>query len=320
MKVESPPARLSAVRRAHLMLRDRLPDAWVVRRNYWHLFGFYPDLKNPRLLSEKTNWLKLHGLAPIHTRLADKVAVRPWVAERIGAQHLIRNILTTDNIDDIRPENIPGDRFVIKGNNDTGSVFIVTDRARFDWQACRDTLRRTLYRKFYRVQREYQYRDIPPMVVVEELLDVEPPGSRITDYKFHCHNGRVAFVELRDWHDPSPSVAIFSRDWDYLPYVPNEGWASLPSVSQPPQRPPLLDRMIEIAETLAEPFPLVRVDLYQSRGQVWFGELTFTPAAGLERLERIEPGGDRTDIDALYGAAFDMDEARRRIAALRRLA
>jgi hypothetical protein len=311
---------LPALRRAHLMLRDRMPDTWVVRRNYWHLFGFYPDLKNPRLLSEKINWLKLHGRAPIHTRLADKVAVRPWVAERIGAQHLVRNILTTTNIEDIRPESIPDTRFVIKGNNDSGAVFVVTDRDTFDWQACRDSLRRTLYRKFYMVQREYQYRDIPPMVVVEEMLDPEIAGARSWDYKFHCHNGRLAYVEVNEcWPDQPSTNGLYSPDWKFLPYWANEGPNGRPASVQPVPRPALFDKMVEIAEKLSAPFPLVRVDLYQSRGQVWFGELTFTPAAGLERLERNETNGDRTDIDALYGSHFDMDEARRRIAALRRL-
>ena len=314
------PARPSLLRRVHLALRDLMPDTWVVRRNYWHLFGFYPDLKQPALLSEKVNWLKLHGIAPIHTQLADKVAVRPWVAARIGSEHLIRTILTTDKIDDIRPENIPDERFIIKGNNDTGSFFVVTDRNAFDWQACRAQLRQTLYRKFYMVQREYQYRDIPPMVVVEELLEAEPPATRMTDYKLHCHNGKLAFVELRDWRDTEPCVAIYSRDWEHLPYILNEGRASLRPCRATLPRPALFDRMVQIAETLAGPFPLVRVDLYLARGQVWFGELTFTPAVGLERLERIEPGGDRTDIDALFGARFDLQEAKRRIAALHRMA
>lgn len=39
--------------------------------------------------------------------------------------------------------------------------------------------------------------------------------------------------------------------------------------------------MIECAETLAKPFPFVRVDFFDYNGKAIFGEMTFTPAAGL---------------------------------------
>ena len=40
------------------------------------------------------------------------------------------------------------------------------------------------------------------------------------------------------------------------------------------------DEMKQIAETLSQDFPFVRVDLYQVNGKVYFGELTFYPASG----------------------------------------
>ena len=40
------------------------------------------------------------------------------------------------------------------------------------------------------------------------------------------------------------------------------------------------DEMIKISETLASPFPFVRVDLYNINGTIYFSEMTFTPAKG----------------------------------------
>ena len=34
----------------------------------------------------------------------------------------------------------------------------------------------------------------------------------------------------------------------------------------------------KMAEDLSKPFPFVRVDLYNDKGKIIFGELTFTPA------------------------------------------
>ena len=39
--------------------------------------------------------------------------------------------------------------------------------------------------------------------------------------------------------------------------------------------------MIDCAEKLAQPFPVVRVDLYNLNGKVFFGEMTFTSLGGL---------------------------------------
>jgi hypothetical protein len=46
--------------------------------------------------------------------------------------------------------------------------------------------------------------------------------------------------------------------------------------------------MVEITRALADDFPLVRVDLYALRDRVYFGEMTFTPDAGMARFEPLE--------------------------------
>lgn len=45
--------------------------------------------------------------------------------------------------------------------------------------------------------------------------------------------------------------------------------------------PENLDEMISIAEQLSDGFKFLRVDLYNIKGRIYFGELTFYPAAGM---------------------------------------
>ena len=42
--------------------------------------------------------------------------------------------------------------------------------------------------------------------------------------------------------------------------------------------------MISLAEKLSEDFNYCRVDLYNDKGEIKFGEITFTPAMGLDQL------------------------------------
>lgn len=45
--------------------------------------------------------------------------------------------------------------------------------------------------------------------------------------------------------------------------------------------PANLSEMISIAESLSAGFKFLRVDLYNVKGKIYFGELTFYPAAGM---------------------------------------
>ena len=42
-----------------------------------------------------------------------------------------------------------------------------------------------------------------------------------------------------------------------------------------------LDKMLEYARRLSAEFPILRVDLYNIDGQIFFGELTFTSLGGM---------------------------------------
>jgi len=314
------PVRLpTAMRRLRAALRDRMPDAWVVRRNYFHRFGFYPDLCRPRLLSEKINWLKLHGVTPLHVRCADKIAVRPWVADRIGAEYLVRAILMTRDAAELRPEIIPDRQFAVKANNDTGSAILCHDRDHFDWEDCRRSIHHAMNRRFWRVQRELQYRDIPPGVIVEEMLHPDDPAFGLTDYKLHCFHGEPAFVELQLRPDGVLYSALYTLDWRRFPHRLMAEESNSVEYPFDYPRPERLDAMIALARRLSEPFPLCRVDLYETGSRLWFGELTFTPSAGLERFESFHPapGEDPTALDAHYGGLLDMDRTRAQLAALR---
>ncbi len=55
--------------------------------------------------------------------------------------------------------------------------------------------------------------------------------------------------------------------------------------------------MIDIATNLSKDFSFVRVDLYNIDGRIYFGELTFTPAAGIQFF-------DPDSYDELYGSKF----------------
>ena len=47
-------------------------------------------------------------------------------------------------------------------------------------------------------------------------------------------------------------------------------------------RPDNFEKLFEYADKLSKPFPFVRVDFYLEKGEITFGELTFTPCGGFD--------------------------------------
>ena len=63
----------------------------------------------------------------------------------------------------------------------------------------------------------------------------------------------------------------------------------------------MIDQAFDLAEKLSKNFPFVRVDLYIIGEKIYFGELTFTPAAGLDSDFKFVPPGGKEDADIMLG-------------------
>ena len=264
-------------------LRNGLKNVLISDRQYVinrhkKLRGRVPDVDAPKTLNEKILWLKLNDRTPLHTRCADKSAVRGYVAEKIGEDYLIPIYFETEHAEDIIPQNLPDLPVIIKTNHDSGGAYIVRDKEQVEWNELRAVLKRRISRNYYYHGREWQYKHITPKILVEHLL-VDETGSIPFDYKLHVFNGKVRMIQVdmgrgtdrhyRNW---------YSRDWNREPYKwsspKGPGKFTDPSAEDIP-KPESLDEMIELSERLAEPFDYVRVDWYDHLGKVYFGEITF---------------------------------------------
>ena len=54
------------------------------------------------------------------------------------------------------------------------------------------------------------------------------------------------------------------------------------------EKPKSYEKMIELAEKLAQGFRFVRVDFYNINGKIYFGELTLYPGNGWEEFEPLD--------------------------------
>lgn len=254
----------------------------VAKMRFRMMFGRSLDLKHPRDINEKILWLSLYSDTLEWSRCADKYAVRQFVAERGCGDYLIPLLGKWDKPEDIDWEQLPQE-FVLKSNNGSGTVKIVTDKTKLDIQDTIKLLNEWMNTKAASSTTEFHYARIKPCIIAEALLDFTKDPNVSTsaiDYKIWCFNGKAHYIWVcanRDEH--ATDVALFDKRWNYLPEksIFNEHYREQKNLVIKPSN---LDEMLQVAEKLSAPFPVVRVDLYNIDGRIYFGEMTFTSLGG----------------------------------------
>lgn len=246
------------------------------------------NLDSPQTLNEKLQWLKLYNRKPEYTIMVDKYAVRKYIADTIGEEYLIPLLGVWDNPDDIDFDALPN-QFVLKCNHNSGlGMCICKDKRKLDIEKVKDGLRKGLEQDYYLTGREWPYKNVKHRIIAEKYMTDSPNIDEFTDYKFYCFNGYVDCVlTCIERSTGNPKFYFFDKDWKLLRY--NKRGKAAPADFTLP-KPENIDEMFRIAGELSREIPFVRVDLYNSCGKIYFGELTFFPDSGWDpnRLPEID--------------------------------
>jgi hypothetical protein len=280
-----------------LAVLQRLPDpfdvALFIFEQYRAKFGIYPDVMRPKGFNEKIQARKLFDRRPILTTMADKAAVRDYVAERVGRHVLPVWYHLTEDPADLPFASLPA-RYVLKATHGSGWVHIVKQHDPAQEPALIQLCREWLTRNFYDQSVEWAYRAVPRRIAAEEFLD-NGAGEPAEDYKFFTFNGRVEFLQVDTSRFAGHKKNFFDRYWKPVP-LRQEAENSTEEIPKPRN----FAALIELAEALAKGIDFVRADLYSVGGKVYFGELTATPGNGYFRF-------DPPEYDLTFGKLWQMD-------------
>lgn len=259
---------------ARTRLLHWMPDDQYLKLAYFFSMGEKLDLTNPKTFNEKLQWLKINDRKPIYTTMADKYRAKAFVDKKIGEGYTVPVYATWDSADDIEISALP-DQFVLKTNHDNASVFICTDKSKFDLEKVKRSLAKSLKNNFYYQYREWPYKNIKPLVFAEKYLDM---GDALIDYKVMCFMGEPRYIQL-NYVSPSRHFQDFySPDWTLLDI--NQS-AYVNSSKQQGEAPSQLTEMLELSRKLAKDTYFLRVDWFIAEGKLYSGELTFFDGAGL---------------------------------------
>lgn len=257
-----------------------MKDETSLRFWYRSTFGTKLDLNRPKTFNEKLQWLKLYDRKSIYTTMVDKYAVKEFVADRIGEEHIIPTLGVWDRFEDIDFDSLP-ERFVLKCTHDSGGLVICRDKSRLDKKAAEKKIGRSLKKNFFLVGREWPYKDVKPRIIAEKFMEQNADTHELNDYKFFCFNGVVKCFKVDFDRYSRHRANYYDKDANLLPFGEV---VCPPNPDKKPELPGNLDTMIQFAEDLSADVPFLRVDFYSINGQIYFGELTFFPASGFGKF------------------------------------
>nr|WP_242829392.1 ATP-grasp fold amidoligase family protein [Butyrivibrio sp. WCD3002] len=271
----------------------------LLKHQYNIAFGKRCNLKNPCTFTEKTQWAKLYRDNKRLSEYADKISVREYVGSTVGSEYLIPIIGSVyKSADEIEFDKLPN-QFVIKTNHGCGFNYIVKDKTKEDYDYIKKTVNQWLKYDSSVISLEQQYKYIEPRIYIEKYMISEGIND-LPDYKFFCFDGKVfCSYTMMDYtfNHKEGKLGFFDRAYNLMPYHRAD---YKPITTQLP-KPENYEKMVEIAERLSKGFSHVRIDLYNIKGNIFFGEMTFTTNGGFchfvpEEFDRIL--GNQWDLKA----------------------
>jgi glutathione synthase/RimK-type ligase-like ATP-grasp enzyme len=167
----------------------------------------------------------------------------------------------------------------VKPTHGSGWVRVVHDKDALDRAELVRVCRKWLDSDYYTFLREPQYKGIPRRIMIEEFID-DGTGSSPRDYKFFVFGGHVQLVQIDGDRFSGHRRSLYTRDWQ-----DTGARFNYERIETPVPKPPHFDLMVQIAEQLSDGMDFIRVDLYDTERQVYFGEMTATPGGGQDRFE-----------------------------------
>ena len=263
------------------------------------------SVSNPETFSEKIRYKMAFDRNQILQVWADKVAIRKYVSDTIGSDYLTNIFGIFQNPEDISPSALPNN-FVIKPNHASGAVIIIWEGAArqdssylesfmkdkwgrilinpldLNWLVIIKILKKWLSQSYYYAPGfypEWAYKDIKPLVIIEEFL---PHGANgvAQDFRFFLFNGLCEYIRLDTIWKNQPTETMFDRNWCQM----NVAFDKFPPEVPAPERPGELETMISLAEKLAQGRDFVRCDFYLVNSRIVFGELTNYHSGGSREI------------------------------------
>lgn len=288
-------------------LTPRCPE-FMAKVRYYSRFHKKLDLKNPKNLNEKILWLAINSDTREWSRLADKYLVREYIHNCGLDDILVPFFGVWDKAEEIDFDKLP-QSFIMKSTNGSCSNIIIRDKSLINQEQFVERVKEIEDKKVLITGvGDLHYMRNKSRIIAEGLLENDEVSAKysetLIDYKIWVLNGRAEYIWVcmnRFVHNKDGAeVLTYDREW--MPHPEFSVWSNDFSEAQPMPKPANFEKMLTVAERLCQGFPVVRCDLYNLNGKIYFGEMTFTSLGGMMDFytpEFLQICGDKIDLSAV---------------------
>ena len=198
---------------------------------------------------------------PLRVFVSDKEFVKLYVKAVIGDQFNVPTIKVLHTIDEVKDYQFPSD-CCIKPTHLSGTVILRRQNNPVDYEV----IHRWFNSSHYHVNREANYKNLRPKVIVEPLIF---DSDNLSDYKVFCYKGKPRLIQVDVDRYIEHTRKFYDPDWNEMPFS-----LLYPLSDRHLEKPKNFDKMLAAASTLSSHFNFVRVDLYSNGEECLVGEIT----------------------------------------------
>ena len=277
------------------------------KKNYHKFYGKSLNLKNPQLLSEKIQYLKLFDYPKnsLVIKAADKYTIRDYLESKSFEKYEMPFIEIYNNPKEMNFEKLP-QKFVLKKTNASGLNLIVKDKSKTSNKKLKKLMKKWLVSDYGDLSAEYHYYKKKNAIICEPFI--EELGN---EYRMFMVGGKLAFVQVIIWYwnekkdkakeddmiegHRKHSRVHLDRQWKVI-------WKDEDVVKTEIPKPHFFNEMERVSSIISKDFPVVRIDFNEVNDDIKITELTFTPASGFLEILRQRP-----ELDKKLGTWIDLE-------------
>lgn len=276
-----------------------IPDVTMVKLQYRIKTGRHLYLNRPKRFTEKLQYYKLFYRNPIMKQCVDKYEVREYIKRNKLSTILNECYGVYNEPSEVNFDKLPSS-FVLKDTLGGGgnSVIIIKDKSKVNKEALSKQMESWVKSRIdvKHPGREWVYDGMKHRIIVERYIESDSNTGGLIDYKFFCLYGEVKFLYVVADRKigAKAGFGIFDPDFKMLDVCR----ADEKPLERKIEKPENYAEMLRIANILSRPFPEARIDLYDEKGKILFGEITFFDGSGYMTFEPDE-------YDEILGDMFE---------------
>lgn len=246
---------------------------------------------NPRSFNEITCWIKSNYRNDLWNKCADKLGTKKFLNEIGLGEYVPKTLSIYNSSSEINLIDLP-DKFVLKTNHDSGSVFFC-EKGKTNFANVFKRLDESIQHNYSANTGEWVYENIKPLIFAEEFL-YPLKGKLLVDYKFFSFNGIFGWGFTGQNRTVDSRFCVFEDDFK----IQNVEYIYLkPAKKDMPPKPNSFSEMVNVSNKISKILDFVRVDFYETTQGPKIGELTFFSQSGFGAFTKKQ-------YDFKYGELF----------------